>query len=85
MGTAYWRPLLEQLHVMVDEGTIDEADLRLFLATDDVEAAMTHLRTYAIESFGLRPRRRPSRSRLLGEPRVSVEPAAAVRPMNDML
>jgi predicted Rossmann-fold nucleotide-binding protein len=80
MGTAYWRPLLDQLRVMVAEGTIDEADLRLFLATDDIEAAIAHLRTYAIESFGLRPRRRPHRSRLLGEPRVPVEPVAAVRP-----
>jgi uncharacterized protein (TIGR00730 family) len=80
MGTAYWRPLLEQLHAMVAEGTIDEADLRLFLATDDVDAAMAHLRTYAIESFGLQPRRKPHRSRLLGEPRVAVESVTAVRP-----
>lgn len=85
MGTTYWRPLIEQLHAMVAEGTIDDADLRLFLATDDVEAAIAHLRTYAIESFGLRPRRRPHRSRLLGEPRAPVEPVAAVRPMNDIL
>lgn len=79
MGTAYWRPLLDQLHAMVGEGTIDEADLRLFLATDDIEAAMAHLRTYAIEPFGLRPRHKPRRSRLLGESRVP-EPSPVIRP-----
>jgi len=71
MGTAYWQPLLDQLHRMVAEGTIDKNDLRLFLATDDVEEAMAHLRTYAIEAFGLRPERRPHRSRLLREPQAT--------------
>jgi len=71
MGTAYWQPLLDQLHRMVAEGTIDKNDLRLFLATDDVEEAMAHLRTYAIEAFGLRPQRRPHRSRLLREPQAT--------------
>jgi uncharacterized protein (TIGR00730 family) len=66
MGTAYWQPLIDQLHLMVSEGTIDAADLRLFLATDDVQEAMAHLRTHAIERFGLRPRA-PGRSRVLGE------------------
>ena len=68
---SYWQPLLDQLHRMVAEGTIDKNDLRLFLATDDVEEAMAHLRTYAIEAFGLRPQRRPHRSRLLREPQAT--------------
>jgi uncharacterized protein (TIGR00730 family) len=75
MGTSYWQPLLEQMRRMVVEGTIDEADLQLFLATDDVEAAVAHLRAHAIERFGLQPRRMPHRSRVLGEPRVKT-PAA---------
>lgn len=79
MGTAYWRPLLEQLRAMVAEGTIDESDLRLFLATDDVGAVVAHLRTHAIESFGLLPQRKPHRSRLLGERRLRVHPIASVR------
>jgi hypothetical protein len=75
MGVAYWAPLLDQLHRMVAEGTIDAVDLRLFLATDDVEKAMAHLRTHAIERFGLRPRV-PGRSRVLGEPRLRKDPGS---------
>jgi uncharacterized protein (TIGR00730 family) len=76
MGLSYWQPLLEQLQQMVVAGTIDAADLRLFLATDDVQVAMAHLRTHAIERFGLRPRA-PRRSRVLGEPQLKQGAAAA--------
>jgi uncharacterized protein (TIGR00730 family) len=72
MGTKYWQPLIEQLQRMVAEHTIDERDLELFLATDDVEAAIAHLRTHAIERFGLRRRPVPRPSRVLGEPRASL-------------
>ena len=69
MGTSYWTPFLAQLREMVKAGTLDEADLRLFLATDDVDAAVAHLRTYAIDAFKLRVRQVPKPSRLLGEGR----------------
>lgn len=74
MGTAYWRPLLDQIEQAVHEGTIDEADLRLFLATDDIDDVVAHLRTYAIDAFKLHPRSTPKPSRLLGERRWWHEP-----------
>ena len=67
MGTAYWQPLLDQLRQMVAQHTIDERDLQLFLATDDVSEAIGHLRSHAIEPFGLRQRPAPHPSRILGE------------------
>jgi hypothetical protein len=37
------------------------------LVTDDLDAAMRHLRVHAIDQFGLRARREPRPSRWLGE------------------
>jgi hypothetical protein len=63
----YWRPLVEFLNRMVEAGTIDRADLDLFLFTDSVDEAMDHIRKHAIEHFGLL-RMAPSRhSRFLRE------------------
>lgn len=65
-GTAYWRPLQDLLRHLAAEKTIDERDLELLLITDDIGAAMDHLRRYAVEQFGLR-RRRPRPRWWLGE------------------
>jgi uncharacterized protein (TIGR00730 family) len=69
MGTTYWQRLLDQMRQMVQAGTLDEADLRLILATDDVDDVVSHLRTHAIDAFRLRARPVPKPSRLLGERR----------------
>jgi uncharacterized protein (TIGR00730 family) len=69
IGTAYWRPLVAMLERMAVAGTIARADLELVLVTDDLDAAMRHLRVHAIEQFGLRARREPRPSRWLGESR----------------
>ncbi len=62
MGKNYWQPLSDFFDEMVKLGTIDPADLDLLLLTDSVEEAMSHIRTHAIEKFGLYagkvPRRR---------------------------
>jgi len=66
-GKEYWRPLVEFLNEMAEAGTIDGADLELFLFTDSVDEAMAHIQKHAIEQFGLvrtAPRRR---SRFLRE------------------
>jgi uncharacterized protein (TIGR00730 family) len=73
MGTSYWRPLLDQMQHMVDQETLDQADIGLLLATDDVEEVVAHLRTYAIDAFQLRARRAPRPSRLLGERRWAYD------------
>jgi uncharacterized protein (TIGR00730 family) len=78
IGLDYWRPLLGQLHEMVRQGMLDEDDLRLLLATDDIEEVVAHLRIHAIDAFRLTERRVPKPSPLLGEqsyrPRRHREP-----------
>jgi len=63
----YWRPLVDFLHEMVEVGTIDAADMELFLFTDSVDDAMSHIQKHAVEKFGLVQRRLQRRSRILGE------------------
>jgi uncharacterized protein (TIGR00730 family) len=53
IGTAYWQPVLEMVHRMVEEGMIEAADLSLFMVTDDVEAAVQHIQRSTMERFGL--------------------------------
>jgi len=61
IGIDYWKPFVDLLKEMVEEGAISPHDLDLLLVTDDIDAAMTHLETNAIGAFGLRrvPRRDP--------------------------
>jgi len=66
-GKEYWRPLVGFLNEMAEAGTIDRADLDLFLFTDSVDEAMDHIRKHAIEQFGLVRMAPPRRSRLLLE------------------
>jgi len=63
----YWRPLVDFLNEMADTGTIDRADLDLFLFTDSVDEAMAHIQKKAVEQFGLSRTEVPPGSRLLGE------------------
>src|SRR5207248_6448876 len=61
LGTSYWQPLVVLLEDMAAGGTIGRADLDLVLVTDDLDAAMQHLKVHAIEHFGLRrPAPRPA-------------------------
>jgi len=71
IGTAYWQPLIDLLHRMAADGAIAVDDLKLLLATDDVEEAIGHLERNAIARFALRA---PRPSRWLGEsaPPVAV-------------
>ncbi len=74
MGTDYWKRLFHLVQNMVDEGAISPGEIDTWLATDDVDEAMAHIRKHAIEGFGLRSRRWPRPSRLLGEPRLPGRP-----------
>jgi uncharacterized protein (TIGR00730 family) len=67
MGVAYWEPFLAMVRTMVDEGTISAADLDLMLVTDSVSDAMAHLELHAIQHFGLKKRKVPHPSKILGE------------------
>lgn len=78
IGTEYWRSLVELLHHLAVEQTIDAKDLDLLLITDSVSDALEHIRRHTTNHFGLT--RRPWQpSILLGEPRTSL--AVAKRPL----
>jgi uncharacterized protein (TIGR00730 family) len=67
MGVAYWQPLREFLDRMTATGTIDAADLRLMLFTDDPEEMAAHLDQFAVKPFKLKDRPLPTPRRWLGE------------------
>jgi uncharacterized protein (TIGR00730 family) len=54
MGTEYWRELIEFIKKMGRLGTISPKDVDLVFATDSIEQAIEHIRTRAIEPFGLK-------------------------------
>src|SRR5207247_5392907 len=54
MGTDYWKELIDFMNKMAQRRMIAEADLSLIYATDSVEEAISHLRSKAIEPFGLK-------------------------------
>src|SRR5262249_27437089 len=50
----YWRHLIDFIQEMGQLGKISSSDLKLIYATDSVEEAIAHIRTKAIERFGLK-------------------------------
>src|SRR5215813_9433853 len=54
MGTDYWRHLIDFIQEMAQRGKISSSDLKLIYATDSVDEAIAHIRTKAIERFGLK-------------------------------
>ena len=62
MGTHYWEELIGFINKMAEHGMIAAADLKLIYATDSVEEAIAHIRSKAIEPFGLKRVARVRRS-----------------------
>jgi uncharacterized protein (TIGR00730 family) len=62
IGKDYWGELLQFIDKMADIGMIARADLDLIYATDSVPDAIEHIRSKAIEPFGLKTVRRLRRS-----------------------
>jgi uncharacterized protein (TIGR00730 family) len=54
MGTSYWKELIDFINKMAEFGMINQTDVNLVYATDSVEEAIAHIRSKAIEPFGLR-------------------------------
>src|SRR6059058_870387 len=54
MGTEYWRELIGFIEKMARLGTISLEDAKLVYATDSVDEAIEHIRSKAIEPFGLK-------------------------------
>jgi predicted Rossmann-fold nucleotide-binding protein len=68
MGTDYWDEILPFIHKMAKAGMIAPSDLELVHATNSVDDAIAHIRSHAIERFGLHVSRRGRpHSRWLGE------------------
>lgn len=52
-GRDYHTRLNEHIEKMISEGTISEADKKLFLLTDNIEEAKEHIRIHAVEKYKL--------------------------------
>jgi len=57
-GKEFYEPLMDVMHHMVREGTISQEDLSLVLLTDDVSAAMEHIRKYIQNNYIIKPRKK---------------------------
>jgi uncharacterized protein (TIGR00730 family) len=57
-GKEFYEPLMDVMHHMVREGTISQEDLSLVLLTNDVSAAMEHIRKYIQNNYIIRPRKK---------------------------
>jgi uncharacterized protein (TIGR00730 family) len=54
MGTDYWKELIGFIEKMARRAMIGSDDLSLIFATDSVDEAIEHIRSRAIEPFGLK-------------------------------
>jgi uncharacterized protein (TIGR00730 family) len=54
MGTDYWKELIGFIEKMAQCRMIADADLHLIYTTDSVDEAIAHIRSKAIEPFGLK-------------------------------
>ncbi|MBA2500956.1 MAG: TIGR00730 family Rossman fold protein [Chitinophagaceae bacterium] len=57
-GKEYFKPLRDMIDWMSLEGTISKEDLSLVLFTDDVEEAISHIRTYVTDNYKVMPRKK---------------------------
>jgi len=60
IGVAYWQPFITLLREMINHGAVAESDLDLLKVTDDLDEAMRHLQTHAVDAFGLKRVQRPA-------------------------
>jgi uncharacterized protein (TIGR00730 family) len=67
IGIAFHEKLYAYLQDLVLANTIDAEDLDLFLFTDSVDAAISHIERYAIKGFGLKKTSSYKPAKWLGE------------------
>lgn len=67
IGTDYYKDVIELFDKMCEEKTISETDKELFLITDSIEQAISHIQTHAVEKFNLNIKKIPKKSKLLFE------------------
>ncbi|HLX91677.1 MAG TPA: TIGR00730 family Rossman fold protein [Puia sp.] len=56
-GKDYYAPLMRNIEFMAEQGTISRADLALLLVTDDIDEAMSHIRTFISTTYKVRVRK----------------------------
>jgi uncharacterized protein (TIGR00730 family) len=56
-GKEFYKPLMEMIEWMVNQGTISKEDLSLVLMTDDADEAMNHIQTYVQSNYKIKPRK----------------------------
>ncbi len=57
-GKEYYKELWDVLEHMANNGSIAREDLSLVLLTDDINEAMSHIRTYISTNYEIKPRKR---------------------------
>jgi len=67
IGTDYYKDVIELFDKMCEEKTISKTDKELFLITDSLDEAISHIQTHAVEKFNLNIKKIPQRSKLLFE------------------
>lgn len=55
-NTQYHKQLVEHINSLKEKGTINEADLKLFIVTDDIEQARLFIIEHSIKRYGLKPK-----------------------------
>ena len=66
-GKEYYKRIYDHILHMIEEGTVSEKDLELFLYTDSVEEMVAYLEKNAIQRFGLKKKRIDTPLTWLGE------------------
>lgn len=56
-GKEYYKPLIDVMNSMVEQGTVSKEDLDLVMYTDDEDEAMAHIQTYVQKNYKIKPRR----------------------------
>ena len=69
MGKEYHKHLMHHIDNMIKEKTISNNDVELFLFTDSIEEAISHINKFAIAGFGLKKKKRMKPFSFLGERR----------------
>jgi len=62
-GRDYWAPLLAQLQIMLEVGTISTVDLQLFLVTDSVSEGMEYITKKLEKKYGAPIKFKPTKRR----------------------
>jgi len=57
-GKEFYKELWDMIEQMTSEGTISKEDMSLVLLTDDIEEAISHIKSYIVENYKVKPYRR---------------------------